>query len=106
MGGGAVSSPCLCAQTGLAPVVGSASLVQSLMYGWELFVDMTKRNGADCSHQSTVNGVTGGPERVLCEECGEVIVRDESRTSRDIDRSMFPRKADSAHVMDGAPAKA
>jgi len=90
----------------LADVVGSASLMCSPMYGWELLVDMTKRNRADCSHQSTVNGVTGGPERVLCEECGEVIVRDESMTSRDIDRSMFPRKADSAHVMDGAPAKA
>jgi len=60
---------------------------------------------AACSHRSTVNGVTGGPERVLCEECGDVIVTDESRTtSREIDRSMFPRKADSAHLKDGTPS--
>ena len=66
---------------------------------------MTERYRAACSHQSTVNGVTGGPERVLCEECGDVIVGDDSMISRGIDRSMFPRKADSAHVMDGAPSK-
>ncbi len=67
-------------------------------------MDMTERH-EDCSHQNTVNGVTGGSERVLCDECGDVIVRDESRTSRDIDRSMFPRKADSAHVKDGTTSK-
>ena len=59
-------------------------------------MDMTDRNKADCSHQSTVNGVTGGPERVVCEDCGDVTVRDESMISRDIDRSMFSREADSA----------
>ncbi len=67
-------------------------------------MDMTERH-EDCSHQNTVNGVTGGSERVLCEECGDVITRDESRTSRDIDRLMFPRKADSAHVKDGTTSK-
>ena len=77
----------------------------SPMYGWELFVDKTELYRAVCSHQSTVNGVTGGPERVLCEECGDVIVVDDSMISRDIDRLMFPRKADSTHVMDGVPSK-
>ncbi len=66
------------------------------MYGWELRVDMTERYKADCSHQNTVNGVTGGSERVLCEDCGDVIVRDESMIPRNIDRSMFSRDADSA----------
>ena len=89
----------------LADVVGSASLMCSPMYGWELHVDMTERYKADCSHQNTVNGATGGSERVLCEDCGDVIVRDESMIPRDIDRSMFSRDADSADVNVGAHSK-
>jgi len=78
-------------------------VVSNVRLGAVCGFDRTYR--AACSHQSTVKGVTGGPERVPCEECGDVIVRNESMISRDIDRSMFPRKADSVHVMDGAPAK-
>ena len=68
-------------------------------------VDVTEGYRADCSHQRTVNSVTGGPERVLCEDCGDVTHRDESMLSRDIDRSMFTRKADSAQVKDEVPSK-
>jgi hypothetical protein len=65
------------------------------LFGWELGVEMTDGHEADCSHESTVNGVTGGVGSVLCEDCGDVIVSDEAMVSRDIDRSMFFRKADS-----------
>ena len=68
-------------------------------------MDVTEGYRADCSHQRTVNGVVGGPERVLCEDCGDVTIRDESMLSRDIDRSMFIRKADSVHVQDEVPSK-
>ncbi len=68
-------------------------------------MDMTEGYGADCSHQRTVNGVVGGPGRVLCEDCGDVMMTDESMISRDIDRSMFSREADSAHGKDEVPSK-
>jgi hypothetical protein len=32
---------------------------------------MRERHGVCCSHQSNVNGVTGGPERVVCNDCGD-----------------------------------
>ncbi len=67
-------------------------------------MDMTERH-EDCSHQNTVNGVTGGSERVLCEDCGDVIVRDESMIPRNLDRSMFSRDGDSVDVKDGASRK-
>lgn len=57
-------------------------------------MDMTYRKKTDCSHQNTVTVVTGGLERVICEDCGDVTVRDEVVVSKDIDRSMFLRKAD------------
>lgn len=66
---------------------------------------LTYRKIATCSHQNTVNGVTGGSERVLCEDCGDVIVRDESMIPRNINRSMFSRDADSVDVTDGASRK-
>ena len=68
-------------------------------------MDVTEGYGADCSHQRTVNGVTGGSKRVLCEDCGDVTIRDESMLSRDIERSMFTRKADSVYVKDEVPSK-
>ena len=67
-------------------------------------MDMTERF-KDCSHQNTVNGLAGGSERVLCEDCGDVIVRDESMVPRNINRSMFSRDADSVDVKDGASRK-
>lgn len=48
----------------------------------------------NCSHEPTVNVITNGIERVICEMCGYVSIRYESTISRDIDRSQFRRKAD------------
>ena len=73
--------------------VGEPDLVL-LQGGWEASVVVTDRGRDDCPHESTVNGVIGGPESVLCEECGDVVARDETMNSREIDRSMFFRKAD------------
>ncbi len=48
----------------------------------------------DCTHMATLNVITGGLERVICEDCGHVSVRYESMISRDVHRSQFKRKAD------------
>ena len=66
---------------------------------------LTYREIAVCSHQSTVTVITGGLERVICEDCGDVTIRYESMISGDLDRSMFSRDADSAHVNVGAHSK-
>ena len=59
----------------------------------------------DCSHQSTLTVVHAGLARVICENCGDVTVRYESVIAANIDRSMFSREADSAHVKAGAHSK-
>ena len=66
---------------------------------------LTYRKIAVCSHQSTVTVITGGLERVICEDCGHVTIRYESMISGDLDRSMFSRDADSADVKVGAHSK-
>ena len=48
----------------------------------------------DCVHSETVNVISNGLERVICEQCGHVSVRYESMISGDLSRSQFPRKAD------------
>jgi hypothetical protein len=47
---------------------------------------------------STVTVIAYGLERVICEDCGHVTVRYESMIARDVERSMFSRKADSLHA--------
>ncbi len=66
---------------------------------------LTYRKIAVCSHQSTVTVITGGLERVICEDCGHVTIRYESMISGDLDRSKFSRDADSADVKVGAHSK-
>jgi hypothetical protein len=39
--------------------------------------------------------VTDGMERVICEDCGDVTIRFESTSSRDLARSKFSRVSDS-----------
>lgn len=65
----------------------------------------TYRKIAVCSHQSTVTVITGGLERVICEDCGHVTIRYESMISGDLDRSMFSRDADLVDVKVGAHSK-
>jgi hypothetical protein len=66
---------------------------------------LTYRKIAAYSHQNTVNGVTGGSERVLCEDCGDVTIRYESMISGDVDRSKFSRDADPVDIKVGARSK-
>ena len=66
---------------------------------------LTYRKIAVCSHQSTVTVITGGLERVICEDCGHVTIRYESMISGDLDRSMFSRDADLVDVKVGAHSK-
>lgn len=56
-----------------------------------------RRGRGECSHSSTIQVITNGLERVVCEDCSHVSVRYESMISGDIDRSMFIRKADHSH---------
>lgn len=65
---------------------------------------LTYRKIAVCSHQSTVTVITGGLERVICEDCGHVTIRYEL-ISGDLDRSMFSRDADLVDVKVGAYSK-
>ena len=55
---------------------------------------MSNAEKSDCPHHRTINGVAGGPDRVVCEDCGSVTARNELMTLRTIDRSMFSRDAD------------
>ena len=66
---------------------------------------LTYRKIAVCSHQSTVTVITGGLERVICEDCGHVTIRYESMISADLDRSKFSRDADLVDVKVGAHSK-
>ena len=66
---------------------------------------LTYRKIAVCSHQSTVTVITGGLERVICEDCRHVTIRYESMISGDLDRSMFSRDADLVDVKVGAHSK-
>lgn len=59
-----------------------------------------------CSHESTVNVISNGLERVICELCGNVSIRYDSTISRDIDRSQFRRKADESEGRHLVPATA
>jgi hypothetical protein len=61
-------------------------------------VSTTHINRGECSHMSTVTVIAYGLERVICEDCGHVTVRYESMIARDVERSMFSRKADSLHA--------
>ena len=47
-----------------------------------------------CAHPATIQVVSNGLERVICEDCGHVSIRYESMISGDVHRSMFSRKAD------------
>ncbi len=47
-----------------------------------------------CSHDSTVEVISNGLERVVCEDCGLVTVRFGEMISGSVDRSKFRRKAD------------
>ncbi len=55
-----------------------------------------------CSHRSTVSVVTGGLQRVICEDCGDLTVKYESMISGDLDRSKFSRRTDSTQMKTGA----
>ncbi len=90
----------------LADVVGSASLIWFSKGGAGLVrAYLTYRKTAACSHQSTVTVASGGLERVICEDCGDVTIRYESMILGDLDRSMFSRDADSVDVKVGAHSK-
>lgn len=62
--------------------------------------------GPDCSHVSTITVVSGGLERVVCEDCGDVTIRYESMISGDVDRAKFARRADVLHARTTAIANA
>ena len=55
----------------------------------------------DCSHPSTVSVITGGVERVICEDCGDVTLRYESMICGDVTRSQFSRRTDSLRSGEG-----
>lgn len=63
---------------------------------WELggTVPRTHPRHRDCIHDETVNVISDGLERVICERCGHVTIRYESMISGDVTRSQFPRRAD------------
>jgi hypothetical protein len=50
-----------------------------------------------CTHQESICVISDGLERVVCEGCGDVIIRYESMISGDISRSQFAREADALH---------
>lgn len=58
---------------------------------------VSRRRREECSHQSTVQVISNGLERVVCEDCGHVTVRYESMISGHVERSMFSRRADTVH---------
>lgn len=55
---------------------------------------VSRRRVDQCHHLSTVQVISGGLERVVCEDCGHVTVRYESMISGNVQRSMFSRRAD------------
>ena len=57
------------------------------------------RHGAACSHENSISVISLGIERVICEDCGEVIVRYSSAVSGDIKRSQFARPAGFLHKL-------
>jgi hypothetical protein len=57
-------------------------------------VPRTHPRHRDCTHAETVNVISDGLERVICEQCGHVSIRYESMISGDVRRSQFPRRAD------------
>lgn len=57
-------------------------------------VPRTHPRQQDCSHDQTVNVISNGLERVICENCGHVTIRYESMITGDVKRSQFPRRAD------------
>lgn len=56
-------------------------------------------NGAGCSHENSISVITRGLEHVICEDCGDVIVRYSSAVSGDVKRSQFARQAGFLHKL-------
>jgi hypothetical protein len=48
-------------------------------------------NGAACSHENSISVISRGVERVVCEDCGDAILRYSSAVAGDVTRSQFAR---------------
>lgn len=56
------------------------------------------RHALGCTHRSTVSVISGGVERVICEQCGDMTIRYESMISGDVDRKAFARRSEGAFL--------
>ncbi len=52
------------------------------------------RQGNDCRHPVTMSTITAGLERVVCEACGHMSIRNLRSISGPIERQSFARPAD------------
>ena len=50
------------------------------------------RGKHECSHRNTISVIADGSERVICEACGDMIVRYSKTISGDVTRSQFGRE--------------
>ena len=52
------------------------------------------RQGNDCRHPATMSTITAGLERVVCESCGHMSIRNLTSLAGPVERDRFARPAD------------
>jgi hypothetical protein len=90
-----VSSPCPTIEVWcfLSPVQAITLIGDDPLGGDSLVAEITAdRNSAACSHENSVSVISEDIERMVCEDCGDVIVRRSSSGSGEVTRSRFARQ--------------